>query len=117
MNGPEHYREAGRLSNASAAAMLAAFTEGGAVHEGHLRVAEVYAVRALVHATAANAAATALGLSDGGTVAGMRLGDAEAWERAASVVPVDEEHDDATACDEHLTAPGECCPHCPAWTA
>lgn len=76
MTGPQHY---------AAAQSLVERSLGVEPDEAAYLVA-----RAQVHATLALAAATALGLSDGGG-AGMRGADAEAWERAASVLPVEED--------------------------
>lgn len=74
MNGPQHY--------AAAQGLLARSDEVDQVD------AALLVAQAQVHATLAAAAATALGLSDGGG-AGMRGADAEAWERSCSVLPVE----------------------------
>lgn len=84
-SGSEHYREAERLL-ADVADMDPNDVERRPTW-AHFLIA-----RATAHFAAAHAAATALGLSDGGG-AGMRSADAEAWERVASVLPVDVDED------------------------
>jgi len=106
VNGPAHYAAAELRLRASDWQRQEAGMNGddltSAMHE---------ATCAQVHATLALAAATALGLSDGGTVAGMRLGDAEAWENACSIVREDDVVEAVIYCStcDHPEHPGRTC--------
>ncbi len=110
MTGPEHYAEAERClaKHADLAAVMRDHVDSGQYDVDVLAAAGDVVGQALVaaqvHATLALAAATALGLSDGGG-AGMRGADAEAWERVCSVLPVDEiapPLDDVPVCGAEL---------------
>lgn len=74
--GPEHYREAERL----VAVAVRHITET----PQDMRISEVSAAAAQVHATLALTAATALA---GFSSDGMSLADAKEWDKAASFTP------------------------------
>lgn len=87
MTGPEHYREAERLTD-QAASWMNADTGWKAHLSSEERIAHRMAdlAEAQVHATLANAAATAMGAPvDGEADSGLPPQDAKAWNDVAGV--------------------------------